>query len=183
MNFVAAAVCFVLGTATASPHLRVPPAILQDDASDDANAGAAAPHLRVTPAILEEDAAFGFLGDGTMLGDSAPSCPDGYTFTPNDVRGKGKVKKFFQVEEGIENCAKACNDRVGCDMFEYNVETFKCGTYTDGLSNLGKVRGPGKAAIWTSCFRFGSVGRANPQKEAFDWPVGDEISVQDVAMD
>ena len=47
MNFVAAAVNFAL-----------------------VRTAAAAPHLRVPPAIVEEKASFGFVGDGTMSDDA-----------------------------------------------------------------------------------------------------------------
>ena len=51
-----------------------------------------------------------------------------------DISGDGK--EWSHPGEGIENCAKVCDQRKGCTSFEYNSggnENYKCGTYTAGM--------------------------------------------------
>ena len=97
---------------------------------------------------------FGFVGDGTLsdnadagaaqavnaahaalsIADTVPSCPAGYIFNPDDVRGLGTE---ITATEGIEKCADACDERGGCTSFEYYADN-ECATYTEGTLNIGK---------------------------------------------
>ena len=80
-------------------------------------------------------------------------CSCGYSYVSKDMDGTGK--KFIYPGKGVKNCAAACKEREGCTGFEYNVggnEGYKCGTYTGGASNLGKVRATtGQHSTWDSC--------------------------------
>jgi hypothetical protein len=91
---------------------------------------------------------------GRRLQDSAftvacdETCGCGYEQQTYDLYG-GSSEQFSMPGQGIENCARVCNEEAGCIGFEYNHggdEDFKCGTYRTGV-NTGAMQ----HSRWTTC--------------------------------
>jgi hypothetical protein len=87
-------------------------------------------------------------------------CPIGYTAISENLDGKGKVwsKPHPNRCRTVYECAKICDRRSGCTGFEYAKgprETGACGTYTGGISNIGKdEKRLEKRSNWRSCLRI-----------------------------
>ena len=83
--------------------------------------------------------------------NNVAACGTGFELVAMNLDGTGKL--FSYPGQGIENCARECNNRKGCTGFEYNHagnEKYKCATYTGGDSNLKTT---GQSSSWTSCIR------------------------------
>ena len=76
-------------------------------------------------------------------------------------------------------------DNANGKYFKFNGSEFQAAIGVPGNGEYHQIcQWRNGIAIWSGTIKtWGDVGRAEPRKAVFDWPVGDEISAQDVAMD
>jgi len=93
-------------------------------------------------------------GEGPMVESRwvfmLPMCPSGYTYTEQNLDGKGK--QFSHPGSRIRlDCGKFCDGRPGCTGLEYKDSGSKtCITYTGGKANIMKNKSP---RSWRSCLK------------------------------
>eukprot|EP00418_Pyrodinium_bahamense_P084262 CAMPEP_0179069454 /NCGR_PEP_ID=MMETSP0796-20121207/30515_1 /TAXON_ID=73915 /ORGANISM="Pyrodinium bahamense, Strain pbaha01" /LENGTH=697 /DNA_ID=CAMNT_0020766519 /DNA_START=50 /DNA_END=2143 /DNA_ORIENTATION=- len=132
------------------------------------------PPSKVPDGALQKDLSDNLVSFGwqNKLLEVDGGCPAGYTFTQQNVWGRGR--RFTHVD-AIEKCAKVCTDRPGCTEFEYAFsgnERTKCGTYTGG-----KVAGRQRAG-WRTCVKATTAGPYVPGTPGAPWTAEEAAAVK-----
>jgi hypothetical protein len=149
------------GVEAADPQLRGGPQLKGAQQLGSPQEGVRAPALSeaIPPAVLEEDAAF----DSLVVNDLSHCNADSLRATI--------IGEF---------------DNANGKYFKFNGREFQAAIGVPGNGGFHQIcQWSNGIAIWSGTIKtwWGlDVGRAEPRKAVFHWPVGDEISAQDVAV-